>query len=79
MPALEVVKVLVSITMSVGWSINGKPLKKRDHDISSAHFHGTARRLIYVRLPAEDRQNHSEDKVGRLIKSMYGLKKASHT
>ena len=71
LPPLELVKALVSIMMSVGLSINGKPLKLRHYDISRAHFQGTAQRLIFVRLPAEDRQKFGEDKVGRLIKSTY--------
>ena len=71
MPLLEAVKVLVSIMMSVSWSNTGKPLKLRHYDISRAHFQGTAKRLIYTRLPAEDRQKYGEDKVSRLVKSMY--------
>ena len=71
-------KVLVSIMMSVSLSSKGKPLKLRHHDISRAHFQGTVQRLIYIRLPAEDRQKYGEDKVGRLIKSMYGTQDASH-
>ena len=55
-----------------------KPLKLRHYDISRAHFQGTAQRLIYIKLPAEDRQKYGEDKVGRLIKSMYGTQDASH-
>ena len=51
----------------------GKPLKLRHYDISRAHFQGTAQRL-----PAEDRQKYGEDKVGRLVKSMYGTQDASH-
>ena len=31
-----------------------------------------------IRLPGEDRQKYGEDKVGRLIKSMYGIQDASH-
>ena len=54
-------------------------LKLRHYDISGAHFQGTAQRLIYIKLPAEDRQKFCEDKVGRLIKSMYGTQDASHT
>ena len=77
-PPLEAVKVLVSIMMSVSLSSKGKPLKLRRCDISRAHFQGTAQRLIYIRLPAEDRQKYGEDKVGRLIKSMYGTQDASH-
>ena len=45
---------------------------------AEAHFQGTAQRLIYIRLAAEDRQKYGEDKVGRLIKSMYGTQDASH-
>ena len=55
-----------------------KPLKLRHYDISRAHFQGTAQRLIYIKLPAEDRQKYGEDKVGRMIKSMYGTQDASH-
>ena len=62
--------------MSVSWSNQGKPLQLRHYDISRAHFQGTAQRLIY--FPAEDRQKHGEDKIGRLIKSMYGTRDASH-
>ena len=72
LPPLEAVKVHVSIMMSVSWSNKGKPLKLRHYDISRAHFQGTAQRLIYIRLSAEDRQKYGEDKVGRLVKSMYG-------
>ena len=49
----------------------GKPLKLRHYDISRAHFQGTAQRLIYIRRLAEDRQKYGEDKVGRLVKSIY--------
>ena len=50
----------------------------RHYDISRAHFQGTAQRLTYIKLPAEDRQEYGEDKVGRLVKSMYGAQDASH-
>ena len=78
MPPLEAVKVLVSMMMSVSLLNKGKPLQLRHHDISRAHFQGTAQRLIYIRLPAEDRPKYGEDKVGRWIKSMYGTQNASH-
>ena len=35
-------------------------------------------RLIYIRFPAEDRQKYGEDKVGGLIKSIYGTQDAFH-
>ena len=78
MPLLEAVKVLVSIMMSMSLSNKGKPLKLRHCDISRAHFQGTVQGLIYIKLPAEDRQKCGEDEVGRLIKSRYGTQEASH-
>ena len=51
----------------------------RHNDITRVHFMGTAQRLIYVKLPAEDRQVHGEDKLGRLLRSMYGSQDASRT
>ena len=78
MPPLEAVKVLVSTMMSVSLSNKGKPLKLRHYDISRAHFQGTAQTLNYIKLHAEDRQKSGEDKVGRLVKSMYGTQDASH-
>ena len=78
LPPLEAVKVLVSIMMSVSVSNQGKPLKLRHCDISRAHFQGTAQRLIYIEIHAEDRQKYGEDQVGILVKSMYGTQDASH-
>ena len=70
-------KVLVSFMMSVGLLNKEKRLKLRHYDISRPHIQRTAQRLIYIRLPAEDRQKYGEDKVGRLIKSMHGTQDAS--
>ena len=70
-------KVLVSFMMSVSLSNRRKRLKLRHND-SRALFQGTAQRLIYISLPAEDRQKYGEDKVGRFFKSMYGTQNASH-
>ena len=78
MPPLEAVKVLVSIMMSVCWSSTWKPLNLRHYGASRAHFQGTAQTHIYIRLPAEDRQNYGEDNVDRWIKSMYGTQDAPH-
>ena len=58
--------------------MRGKSLKLRLFDISGAHFQGKAQRLIYINLPAEDRQKYGEDKVGRWVKSMYGTQDALH-
>ena len=78
MPPLEAVKVLVSTITLVSLSNKGKPLNLRHYDISRAHFQGTAQTLIYIQLPAEDRQKYGEDKVGRFVRSMYGTQDASH-
>ena len=78
MPPLEAAKVLVSIMMSVGWSNKGKPLKLRHYDISRVHFQGTAQKLICIKLLVEDRQKYRKEKFGRLVKSMYGTRDASH-
>ena len=78
MPPFDAVKVLVSNMMSVSLSNKGKPLKLRHYDISRKHFQGTAQGLIFIRLPAEDRLKYGEDKIGRLVKSMYGTQDASH-
>ena len=79
LPPLEAVKVLVSIMMSVSLSNKREgPLKLRHYDNSRAQFQGTTQRLIYIKLPTEDRQKYGEDKVGRLVKSMYGTQDASH-
>ena len=63
LPPLEAVKGLVSIMMSVSVSNKGKPLKLRQYDISRAHFQGTAQRLIYIDLLAEDRQGIGQEHV----------------
>ena len=58
--------------LSVGWSKRGRRLRLRHNEISREHFMETAQRLIYVKLPAEDRKVHREDKLGRFLRSMYG-------
>ena len=72
MPLIKAVKALVSIM-----TLERETSKLRHHDISGAHFQLRAQRLIYIRLPAEDRQKYGEDKVVRLTKSMYGTQDAS--
>ena len=48
------------------------------HDITSAHFQGTAQRVKKLCLPAEDKQTYGEDTFGRLIESMCATQDASH-
>ena len=56
----------------------GEFVEQRETNISRAHFQGTSQRVICIKLPAKDRQKCGEDKVGRLVKSMYGTQDASH-
>ena len=63
---------------SVGRLNKGKQLKLRHYDICRAHFQGTAQRLIYKTLSAEDRQKYCEDKSWQIDKSGYGTQDASH-
>ena len=46
--------------------------------MTSAEHISKEQRLIYLKLPAEVRQEYGGDKVGRLFKSMYGTQGASH-
>ena len=79
MPLLEAVKVLVSIMMSLSLSNKGKTIEVETLRHQQSTFpRNSPERLIYIRLPAEDRQKYGEDKVGRLIKSMFGTQDASH-
>ena len=42
-------------------------------DVRRAYFYAKARRLVYVRLPVEDREDGMR---GRLVKAMYGTRNA---
>ena len=52
----------------------GEPLKWRHHEISRAHCQGTAHRLTYVCLPAEDRQN-----ANLTWEELGGIRRAKHS
>ena len=41
-----------------------------------AYFHAEARRLVYVKLPVEDKEGGM---CGKLIKAMYGTRDAAQT
>ena len=71
-------EIPIEYTHIVGWSNKGKPLRLRQDDTSRAHFQGTVQRLVYVRLPAEDRQKYGEDNVAKLVESLHGTQDASH-
>ena len=75
MQPLEVVKVLVSTTMSVSVSNKRKGIEvdtlRHQQSISKA----SAQRLIYVNLLAKDRQKYGENK---LVKRVCGTQDASY-
>ena len=76
MPPLEAVKLLLSRMVTLKVSKKGrKPLKLRLLDISGAHFYGRAQRDVYVTLPEGDQE---PGMVGKLLRSMYGTRDASH-
>ena len=45
-------------------------------DVSKAFLYGLMEREAFVELPDEDSRKHGSDCVGRLLKSMYGLRDA---
>ena len=65
MPALEAVTVIVEQRESVEVE-------------TPRHQHSAAQRLTHVRFPKEDRQTYGEDKVGMLMKNVYGTQDACH-
>ena len=77
MPPLEALKILLSLKVTRKVSKKGKTLKIAHFDISRAHFVPKAEREVYVELPDEDKQK-ALDKVGRLLRTMYGTQDASH-
>ena len=74
MPPLEAVRILTSMLMSKQRSKHGRPLRLGSWDISRAHFYGTPKRNIYVKLPEEE--GAGEGECGLLLKSMYGTQDA---
>ena len=72
-PPLEMIKMLLSLAMTLKRSRRGKPLKLSFIDIRRAHFHSAVKRQIYVTLPDEQ---YEEGYCGLLSKSMYGTQDA---
>ena len=74
-PALEAIKVLVSIAASS--RSGGRPRKRlMAMDIKRAFLHAPMHREVYVRLPAEALEEGEEPCVGLLLKAMYGTRDA---
>lgn len=76
MPPWEMVKSLLSLLVTDGFSSESQVLGV--FDISRAHFMAPASRELYVEIPEEDREEGEGDTVGRLNRSMYGFRDASH-
>ncbi|CAE7348384.1 RE1 [Symbiodinium sp. KB8] len=74
MPPLEAVRLLASMLVTKGRSKHGRLLRLGSCDISRAHFYGSPKRNIYVKLPPEE--GASDDECGLLCKSMYGTQDA---
>ena len=64
--------------MSVRVSRRGLAIKMRHLDISRAHFMPLVQRDIYIELPQEDVVRYGKDKVGKLLRSMYGTQDAAN-
>ena len=76
MPPWEMVKSLLSLLVSDG--VSAESLVLGVFDISRAHFMAPATRELYVEIPDEDRGPGEENLIGRLNRSMYGFRDASH-
>ena len=74
-PPLLVSRWLCSKVASQGGSGFG-PLTVMTLDFSKAFLYGNMEREVFVELPDEDSRKHESDCVGRLLKSMYGLRDA---
>eukprot|EP00972_Heterocapsa_arctica_P063022 9297839-Heterocapsa_arctica.AAC.1 len=56
---------------------SAQPCKLATLDISRAHFHGKARRRVFVEFETEDCAEYGEDERGLLLNSMDGTQDAS--
>ena len=76
MPPWETIKSLLSLLVTDG--VCTSELEVGIFDISRAHFQAPAARELYIELPSEDLLPQDGDAVGRLKRSMYGFRDASH-
>ena len=74
-PPLMAARWLCSRVASQGASGMG-PLTLMTLDVSKAFLYGNVEREVFIELPDEDGRKHTSDCVGRLIRSMYGLRDA---
>ena len=77
-PPLEANKLLFScaVTEGIGFEKGCKQsgMKLDFIDVRRAYFHAPARRLVFVKLPADDAQ---QGMCGRLLKALYGTRDAA--
>jgi len=74
MPPVESLKLLLALWGALGVDIDGEELCLGVWDVSRAHFYGKAKRELYIRLPDELAKPGC---IGRLRKTMYGVRDAS--
>jgi len=74
MPPVESLKSLLALWGAKGVDVDGAELCLGVWDVSRAHFYGKAKRDLYIRLPDELAKPGF---VGRLRKTMYGVRDAS--
>jgi len=81
MPPLDGIKALLTLAVTqTAPDASGQPVRRsrtqrlRLVDVKRAHFCAPAAREVYVELPSE--AGEPQDKVGRLLKSMYGCRDA---
>ena len=74
-PPLLAARWLCSRAASQGENGMG-PLILMTLDFSKAFLYGNVDREVYIELPDEDARKHQSDCVGKLIRSMYGLRDA---
>lgn len=77
-PPWEIVKLLFSLLVCDGPHNSHDEMEIGVYDISRAHFMAEALRELYIELPDID-QTEGADEVGRLNRSMYGCRDASHS
>ena len=70
MPALEMLKLLISLAATWRRSRRGGVLVIMVVDVQRAHWNADARRTIYIQLPDED---WAEGVCGLALKSLYGF------
>ena len=70
MPALEMMKLLLSLASMWRKTSRGHTLCIMVVDVRKAHWNAAARRTIYIRLPEEDAE---EGMCGLCLKSLYGF------